>query len=53
MAKVEGGNDLAEEFARLLGHEPPLSDKIVEQFTARHMLQKQVEVLLVLVHIVH
>lgn len=42
VTKVEGGNDLAEEFARLLGHESALADQVVEEFAARHVLQQKV-----------
>ena len=33
MAKVQSGNDLPEESPRLLGREPALLDKVVEELT--------------------
>ena len=52
MAKVESGYDLLEELARLLDGQPRLLDQVVEQLAARHVLEHQIQVLLVLVHVV-
>ena len=42
VAEVEGGDDLAEEAARLLGREAALLHQVVEQLPAGHVLQHQV-----------
>ena len=42
VAEVDGGDDLAEETARLARRQSPLADQVVEELAARHVLQDQV-----------
>ena len=42
VAEVQGGDDLPEELAGLLGREAALLHQVVEQLSARHVLQHQV-----------
>lgn len=51
MTEVQRRDDLPKEFARLLGRQAALLHQIVEQLAAGHVLQHQVQVLFVLVHI--
>lgn len=51
VAEVQGRDDLPEELARLLGREAALLHQIVEELAAGYMLQYQIQILLVLVHV--
>lgn len=42
MAEVEGGDNLSEELPGLFGGQPALLNQVVEQLSARHMLQNQI-----------
>ena len=52
MTEVEGGDDLSEEPSGFFGRESALLDEIVEEFAAGNVLQDQIEILFVLVHVV-
>ena len=52
VTEVEGGDDLSEEPSGFFGRESALLDEIVEEFAAGNVLQDQIEILFVLVHVV-
>jgi len=51
VTEIQGGDDLPEELARLLGRQATLLHQVVEELAAGYMLQYQIQILLVLVHI--
>ena len=52
MAEVEGGDDLPEESSCFFRCQATFLDEVVEQFPSTDVLQDQVQVLSVLVHVV-
>lgn len=51
VTKVQRRNDLPEKLSRLLRRQSSFFHQIIEELTAGHVFQHQVQVLLVLVHI--
>lgn len=51
VAEIQGGDDLPEELARLLRRQSTLLHQVIEELSAGYMLQYQIQILLVLVHI--
>lgn len=52
VTKVKGGDDLAKESSGFLRSQPSFLDEVVKQFTSTHVLQHEIQVFPVLVHVV-
>ena len=52
MTKVQGGNNLPKKSSCFLGSQASFLDEVIKQLATRDMLQDQVQIFSILVHIV-